>query len=226
LADISFSSCSAKANCEARPVVESEPFQVEETGWGGFNVDIRLYFNPDSHEKPQYRQHFLQLERYGTEEERAKQEKEKLVRSEICDFVEFNEPTEAFWDAMTSEGQWDYLQKDRGKGKKAALLASGTAGERTVELPDNSTNTNPYSKAMERSFISQFKTAESEVEKGMDREKKKREELDKQIKELREEEVSLKKKLDELRAKKIESGLPVEPLGETVTPTTATNKKK
>lgn len=212
-------------------IVESEPFQIEETGWGGFNVDIRLYFNPDSHEKPQYRQHFLQLERYGSEEDRAKQEREKLVRSEICDFIEFNEPTELFWDAMTSESQWDYLNKDKGKAKKgaAALLGSGTTGnngEKSVELPLQPSATNPYSKMLERALIKKFRDAEKEVEKFVEQDAKKREELDNDVKELKEEEIATKKKLEEVRQRKLSNGEPLEPLGNLTNGSAAATKKK
>lgn len=91
------------------PGVENPPFEVTETGWGGFAIDIRLHFQPVVGDKAQWRQHFLQLEPYGSEEQQAQQRADNLVRSEIQEFVEFNEPTETLFDALTDESQWDYL---------------------------------------------------------------------------------------------------------------------
>jgi transcription initiation factor IIF auxiliary subunit len=93
----------------ARPAVENPPFEVAETGWGGFAIDIRLHFQPLVHDKAQWRQHFLQLEPYGSEEQQAQQRAANLVRSEIQEVVEFNEPPEALFEALTDETQWDYL---------------------------------------------------------------------------------------------------------------------
>ena len=40
--------------------LESPPFEVEETGWGEFEILIRLHFH-DTSEKPQTLYHHLQL---------------------------------------------------------------------------------------------------------------------------------------------------------------------
>ena len=92
---------------------ENPPFEVTETGWGGFNIDIRLHFQPISGEKAQYRQHFLQLEKYGDEKQQAQQEASGCVRSEFLEVVQFNEPTEALLEALTAEDQWNYLKIGR-----------------------------------------------------------------------------------------------------------------
>ena len=73
------------------------PFEIEETGWGGFNIEIRLFFAPEVGSKPEYRSHFLQLEPYGSEELQKRQAEEGMVRSEFLEYVEFNEPTEGLW---------------------------------------------------------------------------------------------------------------------------------
>ena len=70
-------------------MVEKPPFEVTETGWGGFNIDIRLHFQPISGEKAQYRQHFLQLEKYGDDKMQAEQERSGCVRSEFLEVVQF-----------------------------------------------------------------------------------------------------------------------------------------
>jgi YEATS domain-containing protein 4 len=195
-------------------VVENEPFELQETGWGGFQVDIRLFFNPDSNEKPQYRQHFLQLEPYGSEEEKAKQIAEKLVRSEICEAIEFNEPTEALWDALTSPTQWDYLNKDKKGAKKASAILGGATtpeGQRAAGLPEHSTTTNPYSKQMEQHFIDKFEKGAKGVDDLIDEENKKRRIIDENLRKLKEEEKAIRKRLEEIRANKIAGGLTVNP---------------
>ncbi|KAF2454061.1 yeats family-domain-containing protein [Lineolata rhizophorae] len=132
--------------------VDNAPFVVSETGWGGFNVEIRLHFNPASGEKPQWRQHFLQLERYGSDEDRARQEREGVVRSEFVEWIEFNEPTEAFWDEMTADSQWAYLDADKtaagpsgakgsgGRGKGATSTTGTSLGGGTAGVKDGKVN--------------------------------------------------------------------------------------
>src|SRR5436190_1696384 len=70
--------------------VENPPFELEETGYGGFLVGIQLHFQPYCNEKRQARQHFLQLEPYGDEASMEEQRKTGVVRSEITEAIEFN----------------------------------------------------------------------------------------------------------------------------------------
>ncbi|KAI2481910.1 Yeats-domain-containing protein [Pyrenophora tritici-repentis] len=138
-------------------MVEKPPFEVTETGWGGFNIDIRLHFQPLSGEKAQYRQHFLQLEKYGDEKMQAEQERTGCVRSEFLEVVQFNEPTEALFDALTSEDQWNYLiPAGKGGSKKASLGANGRLkrglpnGERSAQLPEKGADEVPFSQEQEQ----------------------------------------------------------------------------
>ncbi|KAF2398073.1 putative histone acetyltransferase subunit [Trichodelitschia bisporula] len=134
-------------------------FELEETGYGGFYIGIKLYFQSYTSEKWQQRQHFLQLDPYGDEALMAEQARTGLVRSEVVEYIEFNEPTELLWDALTSEAQWEYLDKERagagrgkGKGKgKSKVVPSGE--ERTVELPDTALPGSIYSKETEEKLI-------------------------------------------------------------------------
>lgn len=152
--------------------IDNPPFELDETGYGGFMLGIRLYFQPYATEKWQLRQHFLTLEAYGDEEQRALQEKENLVRSESVEYIEFNEPTESLWDALTSDSQWDYLQEKpvaKGKGKaRAANQPKATKieeSDKTVELPDSAPAGSVYSKQVEDKLIEQLNQAQEQAEK-------------------------------------------------------------
>jgi YEATS domain-containing protein 4 len=108
-------------------------FELEETAYGGFPIIIKMYFQQYASEKWQQRSHFVQLEPYSldpdpvkAQEEMERQRKDKVI-SEVIEVIEFNEPTEQLWDALTSEAQFDYL-KPRGKGKNRASIG-GAASE-------------------------------------------------------------------------------------------------
>ncbi|KAL7772626.1 hypothetical protein CFE70_002586 [Pyrenophora teres f. teres 0-1] len=173
-------------------MVEKPPFEVTETGWGGFNIDIRLHFQPISGEKAQYRQHFLQLEKYGDEKMQAEQERTGCVRSEFLEVVQFNEPTEALFDALTSEDQWNYLiPAGKGGSKKASLGANGRLkrglpnGERSAQLPEKGADEVPFSQEQEQALQDFFKAKMEEVEKQLEKEAKKKEEVEAKLKSLR-----------------------------------------
>lgn len=112
-------------------------FELEETAYGGFLIGIKMYFVPASSEKWQQRNHFLQLDPYSGDVDLEKAEAEKeamrranMVRSEQIEVIEFNEPNEALYDALTSEDQWDYLKPARSKSK------SKGRGSSISKLPD------------------------------------------------------------------------------------------
>ncbi|CAG5158912.1 uncharacterized protein ALTATR162_LOCUS5315 [Alternaria atra] len=175
-------------------MVEKPPFEVTETGWGGFNIDIRLHFQPISGEKAQYRQHFLQLEKYGDEKMQAEQERTGCVRSEFLEVVQFNEPTEALFDALTSEDQWNYLiPAGKGGSKKASLGANGRMrrglpnGERSAQLPEKGGDEVPFSQEQEQALQDFFKQKMDDVEKQLDKEAKRKEEVEAKLKALRSE---------------------------------------
>lgn len=112
-------------NC-LRPAKYAPPFEIHETGWGGFDVEIRLHFVDISEQKYGKTRHYLQLEPYGSPSQIEKQKAENFVKSEICETVYFDMPNENFFAALTSESQFDYLKE--GKKKKAI--------EGTEELPE------------------------------------------------------------------------------------------
>ncbi|KAF2634510.1 yeats-domain-containing protein [Massarina eburnea CBS 473.64] len=173
---------------------ENPPFEVTETGWGGFNIDIRLHFQPFSGEKAQYRQHFLQLEKYGSEDLQAHQEKSGCVRSEFMEVVQFNEPTEALYEALTSESQWEYLVPQSAKGGKKAAYMGSTAngprrgypnGERTANLPRKGGEHVPFSQEQEDALVDMVLAKIKEVDVQADKEAKKKEETEMKLKALR-----------------------------------------
>lgn len=171
---------------------ENPPFEVTETGWGGFSIDIRLHFQPISGEKAQYRQHFLQLEKYGDEKMQAEQEKTGCVRSEFLEVVQFNEPTEALFDALTAEDQWNYLiPAGKGGSKKASLNANGRLkrglpnGERSAQLPEKGTEEIGFTQDHEQSLVDLLKSKIEQVDKELERETKRREETENKLKDLR-----------------------------------------
>jgi YEATS domain-containing protein 4 len=173
---------------------ESPPFEVTETGWGGFSIDIRLHFQPISGEKAQYRQHFLQLEKYGDEKMQAEQDRTGCVRSEFLEVVQFNEPTEALFDALTSDDQWNYLiPAGKGGSKKASLNANGRLkrglpnGERSAQLPEKGGEDVPFGQDQENALIEVLMAKIEDVDKEWEREMKKREEVENRLKELRSE---------------------------------------
>ena len=148
-------------------VVEHPPFEVRETGWGGFTVEIRLYFVGEAGVKPEYRSHFLQLEPYGDEEMMERQRRDLCVRSEICEFIEFNEPTEALWDVLTSDEQAVSAGGKAGTGKgraKGKGRASIPNMDITVEPPEVGTEETPFSKDLERRQLEMLEGAQKKLE--------------------------------------------------------------
>ncbi|KAK5707789.1 NuA4 histone H4 acetyltransferase complex and the SWR1 complex subunit [Elasticomyces elasticus] len=121
----------------SRTIEAPGPFEVSETGYGEFGVEIRLYFAPESGEKAVYREHYLVLAPYGTDEQKARQERENLVVSERLETIEFNEPTHDFFKTMVSEDQFEWLKvlEGRGKGRKKELVFHGET-EPTAQLPE------------------------------------------------------------------------------------------
>lgn len=145
-------------------MIEEPPFQIEETGWGGFTVEVKLFFVAEVGSRPQDRTHFLQLELYGDEADQEKQKREHMVRSEVMDIIEFNEPTEALFDILTDETQFK-APKGRGKGKgKVATMKREDGEDATVDLPESGGPTNPYSKELEDSLLQLLGGAGSKVD--------------------------------------------------------------
>lgn len=127
-----------------------------------------MFFAPEVGSKPEYRNHFLQLEPYGSEEVQKKQNEEGMVRSEFLDWVEFNEPTEGLFEALTEESQWAAPKGASGKGKSKRGSTIGSAGvgigEGTVELADVTSEETPFSKQLENQILAVLRKAEKDVD--------------------------------------------------------------
>eukprot|EP00249_Psilotum_nudum_P003283 c16676_g1_i1 orf=492-1307(-) len=74
-------------------VVESAPFELNETGWGEFEIGITVFFHGDAAEKPLELFHHLKL---YPEDESGPQSTKKPVVVESYDEIVFTEPSEAF----------------------------------------------------------------------------------------------------------------------------------
>ncbi|KAH8153135.1 uncharacterized protein LAJ45_02722 [Morchella importuna] len=87
-------------------MIESPPFEVSETGWGEFEIQIKIFFVPECTEKAQTLFHFLKLHPYiGDKAElELSRTQRRPVQAFIYDEIIFNEPTEAMYDLLTSRG--------------------------------------------------------------------------------------------------------------------------
>lgn len=171
-------------------MVESEPgkpFIVNETGWGEFDIAIKLYYVNDSGEKPQTLYHYLRLHPYG----RTEEEKEAMimengeVRSWSYEEQLFNEPFDVFYRSLTSGAVpkgWKGPAPSAagtptpggkggkgGKGKNKApppLPApdSGDVWERTAMIPNSNRPGQPFSRETEAAEIKKLKDAQSTTE--------------------------------------------------------------
>lgn len=152
-----------------------KPFIVNETGWGEFDIAIKLYYVNDSGEKPQTIYHYLRLHPYGrTEEEKqAMLAQNGEVRSWSYEEQLFNEPYEAFYQLLTSgavpRGWKSSAASGKGKGKARApppLPAphSGEVWERTAMMPNTSRASQPFSRETEAAEIKKLKEAQAKTE--------------------------------------------------------------
>ncbi|ODM23123.1 Protein AF-9 [Aspergillus cristatus] len=163
--------------------VEQAPFEVLETGWGEFEIQIKLYFIPESTEKPQTLWHSLKLHPYGHDAE-GKKERREVVVSQNYEEVIFNEPVEQFYDLLT--GGSINGQPQKGKGGKNTK--AGQQGKRSAEIPLNETPGNPYSRATENKEMGRLAEANKTVEQMIKDEKARLVEREKKLAELRESE--------------------------------------
>ncbi|KAK9765981.1 NuA4 histone H4 acetyltransferase complex and the SWR1 complex subunit [Basidiobolus ranarum] len=85
-------------------VVEKAPFEVSETGWGEFEIVIKIYFNSVSHEKPVTLYHPLRLHPYEDLDKVKSSAKNPIVQYYQYEELIFNEPTEAMYKLLTENG--------------------------------------------------------------------------------------------------------------------------
>ncbi|SCW02437.1 LAFE_0F06414g1_1 [Lachancea fermentati] len=92
--------------------VEAPPFELTETGWGEFEINIKIHFIDDANEKMLNFYHHLRLHPYYDtnrqliKSETNQVETEKAVNSEVqsifFDEIVFNEPNEQFFKILMS----------------------------------------------------------------------------------------------------------------------------
>ncbi|KAF7731387.1 NuA4 histone H4 acetyltransferase complex and the SWR1 complex subunit [Apophysomyces ossiformis] len=80
--------------------VEQPPFELHETGWGEFEIMIKIHFHPVACEKPVTLYHHLRLHPYEDDPSGGEWPKDKPVTSFFYDELVFNEPTEAFYQLL------------------------------------------------------------------------------------------------------------------------------
>ena len=146
--------------------VEAPPFEVTETGWGEFEIQIKLYFVSESTEKPQTLWHSLKLHPYGPDAE-GKKERREVVVSQNYEEVVFNEPVEQFYDLLT--GGTGIVQPVRGKSSKGAKQQQQSG--RTAEIPYSDSPKNPYSQKTEAKELDRLTEAIKTVDQMLKEEK-------------------------------------------------------
>ncbi|KAI0542381.1 hypothetical protein GGR58DRAFT_306366 [Xylaria digitata] len=150
-------------------------FVVNETGWGEFEITIKLYYDSKSGEKPQTLYHHLRLHPYGRNE--AEKEAMRTGGEVIAWTYEeqvFNEPFEEFYKILTSGARDKGTPapgaggRGKGKGKNAsALAAAGTEGdvkERSAMIPLNTRPGQPFSRETEEAELKRLREAEEKVQ--------------------------------------------------------------
>ncbi len=163
--------------------VEGPPFEVTETGWGEFEIQVKLYFVPESNEKPQTVWHALKLHPYGPDAEQQRERREPII-SQNYEEVIFNEPVEQFYDMLTGAS----VQTPKGKGSKGSKQSAygkGSDGGRTAELPYAESPGNPYSQKTEGKELDRMGEAIKTVEQMVKEERGKLAERENKLQSLR-----------------------------------------
>lgn len=161
--------------------VEAPPFEVTETGWGEFEVQIKLYFVPEANEKAQTLWHGLKLHPYGPDAEGQRERRDAII-SQNYEEVVFNEPVEPFYELLTSGP----AQPVRGKGSKGSKQAAfKKGGDRSAEIPYAETPDNPYSQKTEGEELDRLNEAIKTVEIMVKEERAKMADREKALEELK-----------------------------------------
>ena len=169
--------------------IESAPFEVTETGWGEFEVQIKLYFVPEANEKAQTLWHALKLHPFGEGAEGVRERRESVVCQNYEEVV-WNEPVEAFYEVLTVGGGGGGAGAVQGRGggkgsKQNALMGKRGGGERSAEIPYAGSRENPYSQKTEGAELDRLVEARKVVEEMVRGERGKLAEREKVLEELR-----------------------------------------
>ncbi|KAI9780788.1 MAG: NuA4 histone H4 acetyltransferase complex and the SWR1 complex subunit [Peltula sp. TS41687] len=149
--------------------IEEPPFEVTETGWGEFELTIKLYFVPESGEKPQTLWHTLKIHPYGPDAEQQRAERRAIISQNYEEII-FNEPVEAFYDMLTGAPDKPVGKGGGGGGGGGGSSKTGKASSkqkapaRTAEIPLRSTRENPYSRDTEGKELDRMREAVRKVD--------------------------------------------------------------
>ena len=158
-----------------------KPFAVNETGWGEFEITLKLYYVSESGEKPQTLYHHLRLHPYGKDD--AEKEAMRLNNEVVAWTYEeqlFNEPYDSFYEILTSGATPGTMGaaanqkaggKAGGKGAKGAKQpppqpkrSEGGVLERSAMIPLTTRPGQPFSRETEELEIKKLKEAQVKVE--------------------------------------------------------------
>lgn len=173
-----------------RTIEAPGPFEVTETGWGEFEVTIKLFFAPEAGEKAQSIYHQLKLHHYGEDKEAREAAKARgdPVVSQQYEEIIFNEPSEAFYEILTS----DPPVTGRGKGGSKSAKNKRVAN-RTADIPEMNSSDN-FTRKAELEELARINRAQKEVETLLEQERALIVEREKELNELRKSEGAVKSK--------------------------------
>jgi len=138
-------------------------FEVHETGWGEFEITIKMYYVPESQEKPQTIYHHLRLHPYGdTEEQKEKMRQEKVITSHVYEEQVFNEPYDHFYEILTSPAP-----VVKGGGKNTKMMRGGMVsgiGGRDATIPLTNRPGQPFSMETEKGEMKRLREARDKVD--------------------------------------------------------------
>jgi YEATS domain-containing protein 4 len=144
-----------------------KPFEVHETGWGEFEITIKLYYATESNEKPQTLYHFLKLHPFA----RSEEEKEALAKSGNTEVISwtyeeqlFNEPFEPFYEILTSGATANPSGKKGAKEPSPPKRSEGGVLERSAMIPLANRPGQPFSRETEQLEVKKLKEAQAKVE--------------------------------------------------------------
>lgn len=86
----------------ATRTIEAPPFELTETGWGEFEINIKIYFIEEANEKMLSFYHHLRLHPYYNVSAEGPQKPNDEISSVFYDEIVFNEPNEQFFKTLMS----------------------------------------------------------------------------------------------------------------------------
>ncbi|KAI8084395.1 yeats-domain-containing protein [Gilbertella persicaria] len=118
--------------------VEHPPFEVSETGWGEFEIMIKIHFHAAASEKPVVLYHHLRLHPYEDDLNGQSWPKDKPVMSLLYDELVFNEPTEALYQIFSQHNALQpHLPNKKSMKDSTAPLFSTPLEQEEVERLDH-----------------------------------------------------------------------------------------